>query len=216
MTGGKDGPGRIADLARQAPDASTEFEVATLRLDRRSADGKLPASEITLTDVVIAEYGTSRGSSGASSRDQPIIVKFRLGVGGLSAEGRGKDTPDAAAIGTAVVTGGKAGWTPLSILAWHLERDREAVVDAVPASRGIRAVPAGLGPPKIRATIPAGPNLKRLSEAIATGSRFGIVYTTKRGEVMELQGVLIEHLAGSSRGPAEIDLVLVAEQATSR
>ena len=72
-------------------------------------------------------------------------------------------------------------------------------------------------PSRFRATVKAGPNVARLSEAMANAKRLTMVYTPKGGgPVVELFDVLVQRMAGSSAGPAEVDIVLVAELVKTR
>ena len=197
----KEASARIYALVEAAVEAGTTFKTGKLRLDRRSADGKLPASEIELSDVAIVSV--------ERTRDDPPVVKVRLGVGALSATGLGKEAPDTAAVGKAEVNGGAGGWTPLPMLAVGA---RTAPAGRQRAIGRRRPVSKHLGPPvgiKFKTRLAAGPNLERLSEAMAKPVRLTIVYTPKGGgPVLELLEVLVERMAGSLKGPAEVEVDL--------
>lgn len=205
---GKDGD-RMFDLAQRTVDSAETFKQGSLRLDRKAAGGSVAASSIDLADVVIVSV--------QRSGDDPSVVIVRLGVGGLAATGQGKEASDSAAAGTAVVTGGGAEWTPLPVLQWVREPSREETVGPPGGgSFAIKRIGGGVQPVKVRAEVAAGPNLARLSAAMSKGSRLEIVYTPKAGPVMELHGAIIDRMAGSSKGPGEVEIGLTAEQARTR
>ena len=84
LPGDKDNPRQLLEL-EQTLTSMTTFKTATLRLDRRSADGKLPATSIDLSDVVV--------TSVSRTDDDPPQIKIELAVGGLSAAAWARTPP---------------------------------------------------------------------------------------------------------------------------
>ena len=212
LAGEKEASARMYALLEAAVEGGTTFESGTLRLNRRSSDGALPASEIALSDVAIVSV--------ERSRDDPPVVTVRLGVAALSAAGLGKEAPDAAAVGKAEVNGGAGGWTPLPILQWEREQRQDVVSQPLgTGSGGITSKQVGQpeGAVKFKTRVAAGPNLARLSDAMSKPKRLTIVYTPKGGgPVLELHEVLVSRMAGSLAGPAEVEVDLIAERVMSK
>ncbi len=209
LAGDKGASDRMYALMEAAVQGGTSFAHGSLRLDRRSAGGSLPASEIGLSDVSIISV--------ERTRDDPPVVKVRIGVREISAAGLGKEAPESAAVGKAEVNGGAGGWTPLPILEW--ERDQREDAARQPTGSGgitLRQTGHGTGV-KFRTRVAAGPNLARLSEAMTKPIRLTIVYTPKAGgPVLELLDVLVERMAGSLKGPAEAEVDFIAERVRSK
>src|SRR5262249_20355779 len=129
-----------------------------------------------------------------------------------------KEAAAAEATGTVEVAGGKqAGFAPIPMLAWEVDRagDVVAVKGGDFGQLPIKHL-GGHEPTRIRARIAAGPSVKPLSEAMAGARRWDRVYTDRGGIVRELQGVLIERMAASSAPRDEIELGFVAEQSRTR
>ena len=81
----------------------------SLRLDRPSRDGALPATSLSLEDVAVAAYSQGRG-------DVPSET-ITLSVGDLHVTGVGKETPEANAVGYLKVGSGPDAWPPLPVIA---------------------------------------------------------------------------------------------------
>jgi hypothetical protein len=182
-------------------------ERATLRLDRRSRDGALPATSIDLRDVQVAAVTRSKGD--------PPVVTIRLAVGGLSVAGLGKEAKEADAVGRLEVNGG-TDWPPMPILEWTGGPGPRELPAGGTATSLRPAATSRAEPVKVRLKIAAGPSVKRLLDAMSSNRHLDLVFTPKGGRVVELFGVLVAKIESSGLGPDITDVELVAEQARYR
>lgn len=180
------------------------IEHGTLRLDRVSRDGALPAVSFTLGGITLTSI--------ARSRDKPALETITLAVGSLSIAGLAKDRPPRDTGTTMRIDHGDQPWPPMAVLSLQGGR--------VPPSQ--RGGNAGNGPrddlasPRVRVKIAAGPALGGLSELMSSGGRFGVVFRKPDGSVDELHDALIERLANASEGPDIVEVWFVAEVSSSR
>ncbi|HEY4189083.1 MAG TPA: hypothetical protein VGM28_01560 [Candidatus Limnocylindrales bacterium] len=106
---------------------------------------------------------------------------------------------------------------PLPVLQWERHPTGEEATGHAFGTGSISSKRIGFPPSvKVSAEIAAGPNLARVSDAMSRHLVLDLVYTTKSGQVMELFGVLIDRMSSSSKGPGEVQIGLVAEQARTR
>ena len=176
----------------------------TLRLDRRSKDGALPATSIDLRDIVISSVSTTGG-------DKPVTT-ITLSVAGLSGEGLGADAGAANAIGSVDFggAGGGAGgkpWPAMPVIAWTRTPTRTAIVGPAGGMSGPSTRPE---PIHVKATIAAGPSVKSLFEAMGGGRVLQLTFTSKQGRVHELRDAIVELISSSTAGPDIVELGFVA------
>jgi hypothetical protein len=184
----------------------------TLRLGKPSRDGRLPATTVGLSDVMITSYTRTSGK-------RPVET-VTLAVGDLTVGGRPRSGPIANAIGSVQLHGDQgAPWPALPVLSWErIAGGRQLTqsvggVDVAPKGEPVRP-----GAPRARVKIIAGPALERLSELM--GSRSAgprrlerLVYKPRKGgQEQQLFEVLLTKLASTSEGPEVIEVEFAAER----
>jgi hypothetical protein len=178
------------------------IEHGTLRLDRPSRDGALPATSIALDGVAVTSI--------SRSKDEPALETVTLAVGSLSVAGLGKDRPARGTGTTMQITAGGQPWPPMPVLS--------LVGGRVPPARAGdagRRSDIGSAAPRVQVKLAAGPALSRVSELMMSGRRVGLVFRRPDGSVEELYDALIERLASSSEGPDVVDVGFIAESISS-
>ncbi len=185
--------GRMADLL------GTPYERGSLRLDRPSRDGALPAVTLALRDVSVASYGRTKG-------DNPVET-ISVAVGDLQVAGMDKEASSATAVAELKIGAGQDSWPPLPVISWHRE---EAPADIVGSGLG-RKVQKSERPTRLTVKLGTGMGLTRLAEALDKQTRLNVTLSPKRGgSEVTLQEAIVETVKSSADGPNVVEVGFVA------
>jgi hypothetical protein len=178
-------------------------ERGSLRLDRPTRDGVLPATDLALRDASIVGYG--RG------RDDPPTDTMTVAIGDLRVAGMGSEASPAESVGRLQVLDGSDAWPPIPVLSWDYDRPRRVVAaqpfEGTPDTRPSPHEPAGLS-----VTIAAGMGVTHLAEALDQKRRLSVITLSPKGRGGEsvLREVLVVEVS-SAEGPNVVKVKFAAE-----
>jgi hypothetical protein len=188
----------------------TEFDEATIRLDRPSRDGVLPAATLKMSDVGISSFG------GARDEDQPERVQLYVGdlaVAGLGREDEAKPSKAEVARGATawsirVDPGGGESWPSIPVISASIDQAKaEEVIEA----GTVKHLPTS-GPPRVTVHLVAGMALTRLSKALDEGRRLQVTLSVQDQTAFELTGALVEKIESTGGGANVVEVGFVGEQ----
>jgi hypothetical protein len=202
---------RPDDHSGSLPDLmSTEYEKGTLRLDRPSRDGAIPATNLELVGASLVSYAVSKG-------DNPTETLV-LGVDWMKVSGMGKDedvTAKASArkasrwVLRATPVGGDAlPAVPLMSVEYSAPRS-EGFESATMAIGKMRPTDA---PVRAKVTMHAGMALTRLAKAQTQGERLDLAFAIGGDDRLRLDEAIVEEIRSSSDGPDIVEVGFVAEE----
>jgi hypothetical protein len=186
---------------------ASEHATGSLRLDRPSRDGALPATTLSLREAVVIEYSHGKG-------DVPTET-ITIAVGDLQAAGMGKEASTADAVGVLQVGTGSDAWPPIPVISWHREAPREALASG---PGGFAKTPTALRPPQappanLTVRIAAGMAMTRLAEALDQNRRLNLTLSPKGSDrKMELLDALVVKVASTADGPNVVEVVFAPER----
>jgi hypothetical protein len=195
-----------AHSARLQDLLATEHERGSLRLDRPSRDGALPATTLALRDVALVAYSRGRG-------DDPTET-LTIAVGDLQVAGMGKEASTADAVAFLQVGAGSDAWPPIPVISWEREGSPASLSSGpfqqVPMKHG----PAEDRPPDLTVKIAAGMGVTHLAEALDQKRRLNFTLSPKgAGAKTEMLEALVVKVASSADGPNVVEVRFAAELA---
>ncbi len=185
-------------------------ERGSLRLDKPSRDGALPATSLTLKEVSPVSYSRGRGDDRTETME--------IAVDELQVAGMGKEASAAAAVAHLQIGAGSDAWPPLPVTAW--EGGNPPFKDVVPESVGaerLKFTRQDHPPDDLKVEIAAGMSLTRLAEVFDQGKHLDTLTVSPRGGGMEmvLQQVLVTKLT-STADPSVVQITFAAENSELR
>jgi len=182
-----------------------EYKEGSLRLDRPSRDGAIPATDLRLFDVIVAEYQSGGG-------DDPTET-IRLGVGWIKVSGMAKEAEAGGAKGKAPaggwelhVAGGEMPPVPLISVSYA---QKSAWVEGRQEPRH----PDAPGPFTATVRMGAGMALTRIARAQAAGQRLNVAFAMGGRERLQMDAAIVKSIASTSEGPDVVDIEFIAEAA---
>lgn len=193
--------GRLPELL------GTEHEQGSLRLDRPSRDGALPAATLIMKDVSLVGYGHGAG-------DVPTET-LTIGVGDLQAAGMGAEASTADAVAFLQIGAGADAWPPVPVISWHREGPARAESPGASTQTPVKIKSVGsVRPPDLIVKIATGMGLTRLAESMDSNRRLDVTLSPKGdGKKTELLQALVVKVGSSTQGPNVVEVRFAAEMA---
>jgi hypothetical protein len=181
----------------------TSYESGTLRLDRPSRDGALPATSLDLRDIDVVEHSWSRGNPKET---------LRLGVGGLGVSGMGKEASAESAAARLLIGEGREMWPPVPVISWNRAEALRARPRITPGREPVPSLP-----PKLIVKIAAGPSVARLAGALEDRRRLDITLAPKGdAKVVLLTRALITGVSSTPDSPNIVEVTISSEGMTEK
>jgi hypothetical protein len=189
----------------------TEFETGTLRLDRPSRDGALPAASLDLTTVGISSISRPRDKE---SNEKIELYVDDVGVAGLGHEG--EVDPKSERGGTAsaawvlrVSPGDGETWPLIPLRAAAFEGQSVEIAGA--GGTGVMKRKLNMGPVHMTVRMVAGMALTRLSKAMDANLELTIAVSAA-GREATLAYARVEKIGSTSSGADVVEVGFIGER----
>ena len=186
----------------------TEHASGTLRLDRPSKDGAIPATNLDLRDVSIVSFAQGKG-------DEPTET-IGLAVDAMKVSGMGKEEP------VAPKSKGypRSQWDMVATLSGA---DPLPKIPLISVEYSRHQATLGMGPKQIggpktlgepfraKVTMGAGMALTRIARAQTANQRFDVTFALAGEDQVRMGDAIVESIASTSDGADVVEVDLVSE-----
>jgi hypothetical protein len=203
---------RPDDRSDQIPELmANDYPTGTLRLDRPSKDGAIPAASINLQDVSLVSYSTGKG-------DDPTEI-LHLAVDWMKVSGMGKEERAGSKSKRARespwelrATVGGDQLPAIPLITVEFSKGQLAGSEFAPGSLSTRTIKPPGQPSRATVTMGAGMALTRLAKAQSQNERIDIALVLEGDDRLRLQGAIVEKIESTDDGPDVVMVGFVAEE----